>query len=69
MSYVENDRTVTRRVSYVEHDWTVLLEHSIAQEKFEDTKGVIRNRKLKDRQDNGQKRHIIVDKTVHRKLE
>jgi hypothetical protein len=41
-------------------------------EKFEDTKGVIRNRKLKDRQHNGQKKNdkrTINDlQTLHRKL-
>jgi len=38
-------------------------------EKLEDTKGVIRSRKLKDRQYNGQKKkHTIVTKILHRIL-
>jgi hypothetical protein len=36
------------------------------QEKFEDTKGVIRSNKPKDRQHNGQKKKTTIYKTPHR---
>jgi hypothetical protein len=42
---------------------------NVLTERFEDTKGVIRSRKSKDRQHNGQKKkNSMIYKTLHRKL-
>ena len=49
----------------------VIPGDSMGIEEFEDIKGVIRSRKLKDRQYNDQstKRQTMIHKTLHRRLE
>jgi hypothetical protein len=47
---------------------STIVQFYHAKEEFEETKGAIRNRTLKDRQHNGQKTKETIYKQLHRKL-